>query len=137
MKAKMSFFASPALSQLIRYGIVGLTNNALLYLSYLLLVYCGSGEKLAMSLIYIIGVLTSYTFNYRWTFSQRKNRGALIRYIQMHLAGYLINFMLLHIFVDKLLFPHQLVQFLAIIVVAFFGFFTCKYFVFRDRSAHE
>lgn len=137
MKARMSFFASPAFLQLIRYGVVGLTNNALLYAGYLLLVYCGSGEKLAMTLIYIIGVLTSYTFNYKWTFSQKKNRGALIRYIQMHLTGYLINFLLLYILVDKLLYPHQLVQIFAIIVVAFFGFFTCKYFVFRDKSARE
>ncbi|AZE88310.1 hypothetical protein C4J97_1595 [Pseudomonas orientalis] len=133
----MNFFASPAFSQLIRYGLVGLANNALLYLGYLLLVYCGSDEKLAMTLIYIIGVLTSYTLNYRWTFSQRKNRGALIRYIQMHLTGYLINLTLLYLFVDKLLYPHQLVQIFAIIVVAFFGFFTCKYFVFREQSVRE
>ncbi|WP_124431982.1 GtrA family protein [Pseudomonas orientalis] len=137
MKTKMSFFASPAFLQLVRYGIVGLTNNALLYLGYLLLVYCGSGEKLAMTLIYMIGVFTSYTFNYKWTFSQRKNRAALIRYIQMHLTGYFINFILLYIFVDRLLYPHQIVQIFAIIIVAFFGFFTCKYFVFRDRSAHQ
>lgn len=133
----MSLFATPAFLQLIRYGIIGLTNNALLYSGYLLFVYCGSGEKLAMSLTYIIGVTISYTANYRWTFSQRKNRGALIRYIQMHLAGYLINFILLYILVDKLLYPHQFVQVFAIIIVAFFGFFTCKYFVFSERSVHE
>lgn len=134
MKNKMSFFVTPAFLQLIRYGIVGLANNALLYVGYLALVHFGSGEKLAMSLIYIIGVVTSYAANYRWTFSQRKNRGALVRYLQMHLTGYLINFILLYVFVDKLLYPHQLVQIFAIIIVAFFGFFTCKYFVFRERS---
>jgi len=131
----MNFFTSPAIGQLIRYGIVGLVNNSLLYLGYLLIVYSGRGEKLSMTLMYLTGVAIGYIANYRWTFSQKKNRGAVIRYVQMHITGYLINFILLYIFVDSLHYPHEIIQILAIIAVAFFGFFTCKYFVFRESSA--
>ncbi|AZO87098.1 GtrA-like protein [compost metagenome] len=130
----MSFFTTPAFGQLIRYGIVGLVNNSLLYLGYLLIVYSGSGEKLSMTLMYLTGVAIGYIANYKWTFSQRKNRGALIRYVQMHVTGYLINFLLLYTLVDTLHYPHQIIQIFAIITVAFFGFFTCKYFVFRESS---
>ena len=130
----MSFFTTPAFGQLIRYGIVGLVNNSLLYLGYLLIVYSGSGEKLSMTLMYLTGVAIGYIENYKWTFSQRKNRGALIRYVQMHVTGYLINFLLLYTLVDTLHYPHQIIQIFAIITVAFFGFFTCKYFVFRESS---
>lgn len=128
----MSFFTNPAISQLIRYGVVGAMNNCLLYLGYLFIVYSGAGKKLSMTLMYLTGVTIGYIANYKWTFSQKINRGALLRYVQMHVAGYLINLLMLYIFVDILHYPHQIIQVSAIITVAFFGFFACKYFVFRS-----
>ncbi|OOL38147.1 GtrA family protein [Pseudomonas sp. FSL W5-0299] len=130
----MNYLSSPAIGQFIRYGAVGLANNLMLYLGYLLVVYSGVGEKSAMTLMYMIGVAISFIANYKWTFSQKTNRGALVRYIQMHVAGYLINFAMLFVLVDIFHHPHELIQVLAIITVAFFGFFMCKFYVFRPSS---
>ncbi|RLU08175.1 hypothetical protein CS078_16945 [Pseudomonas prosekii] len=124
----------PALGQLIRYGVVGVVNNSLLYLGYLLIVYAGVGSKFSMTLMYLAGVIVGFLANYRWTFAQGKNHGALVRYILMHMFGYLINFLLLLIFVDGLGNPHQVVQVIAILVVAAYGFVTCKYYVFRASA---
>ena len=124
----------PALGQLIRYGVVGVVNNSLLYLGYLLIVYAGVGSKFSMTLMYLAGVIVGFLANYRWTFAQGKNHGALVRYILMHMFGYLINFLLLLIFVDGLGNPHQVVQVIAILVVAIYGFVTCKYYVFRASA---
>ncbi|RON45317.1 GtrA family protein [Pseudomonas frederiksbergensis] len=123
-----------AIGQFVRYGVVGVVNNGLLYLGYLLIVYAGGGKKLSMTLMYLMGVIIGFLANYRWTFTQDKNHGALMRYIQMHVVGYLINFLFLFVLVDTLGFAHQVVQIVAILVVAIYGFFTCKYYVFRVRE---
>jgi putative flippase GtrA len=130
----MSLLTSSATAQLIRYGVVGVANNLSLYLGYLLIVYFGCNTKISMTLMYLLGVITAYTANYKWTFSQKNNRGALMRYLKMHITGYLINLLTLYFFVDILHYPHEIVQILAILTVAVFGFVACKFFVFRSES---
>ncbi|MDH0626913.1 GtrA family protein [Pseudomonas mosselii] len=126
--------SATTLAQFIRYNIVGVTSNGLVYLGYLLLVYADVGKKLSMTLMYLIGVVLGFIANLQWTFMQGKQRGVLLRYVQMHIIGYLLNFLLLLIFSDLLGYPHQAVQAVAILVVALYGFLACKYFVFRGDS---
>ena len=54
--------------QFIRYVVVGLVSNAMLYLVYILLTRLGMGPKLAMSLLYGGGVLQTFVFNRKWSF---------------------------------------------------------------------
>ena len=82
--------------------------------------------------MYLAGVAVGYIANYRWTFKNSKNRGAIIRYVQMHISGYMINLLLLFVFVDFLKYPHQIVQISAIIVIAALSFIACKLYVFRN-----
>lgn len=56
--------------------------------------------------------------------------GAGGRYIIAHCFGYLINLVILIIFVDELGFVHQWVQAIAIVIVAAFLFLAFKFFVF-------
>lgn len=59
------------LSQLVRYGVIGLASNAIGYVLYLLLTSLGMEPKMAMSLLYGIGVLQTFLFNKRWTFGHQ------------------------------------------------------------------
>ncbi|MNF57046.1 GtrA-like protein [compost metagenome] len=122
------------MSQFIRYCTVGIISNSLLYLGYLIIVYFGIGTKTSMTLMYLSGVAFGFCANYRWTFSQLNSQGTLLRYTLMHVVGYILNLSILYVFVDKLNYPHQAVQITAILLVAIYGFFTCKYFVFRSFS---
>ena len=130
----MRVIVSPAIVQVIRYVVVGVMSNCLIYLGYLFIVYVGAGAKLSMTLMYLAGVAFGYFANYKWTFTQGANRGALFRYLQMHVAGYFMNFLLLFIFVDFFGYLHQIVQAVAIVLVAIYGFFLCKYYVFCGES---
>lgn len=51
------------------------------------------------------------------------------------MMGYLLNLILLLLFVDWLDFPHQIVQGIAIVVVAIFLFVVLRIFVFAPRLA--
>lgn len=117
--------------QLIRYGVVGVGSNVAIYLLYLLVTYLGLEPRKAVTLSYITGASIGFLANRQWTFAYR---GTLFRtfcrYTVAHLFGYLLNFMMIFIFVERLGFAHQAVQAAAIILVAGFLFAIFKYFVF-------
>jgi len=129
MKALMSRF--PALRQVIRYGVVGVLNNLLGYLIYLLVTFLWLDPKVAISVLYPVGATTAYFGHSKFSFVyQGKNTHALLRYIVAHLISYGVNFFMLYILWEKLKFPHQAVQAVAIFVCAGILFLMFKYFVF-------
>jgi putative flippase GtrA len=121
--------------QLIRYGLVGVASNATIYCVYLLITYLGVEPKAAMTLVYTLGAFIGFIGNRKWTFAHQGNAThAALRYVVAHSFGYLLNFLILYIFVDHLGYPHQWVQAAAIIIVAGFLFIVFKFFVFRERT---
>ena len=117
--------------QTIRFGLVGIISNALLYALYLILTALGIGPKLAMTLAYAIGVMQSFILNRRWTFGYRgASHDALVRYLGAHAFGYVLNWLILWFAVDRLGLGHQWVQLPAIAVVAASTFLLNRYWVF-------
>lgn len=126
--------AAPArtLSQLLRYGVVGLASNVALYLVYLGLTAAGLGHKLAMSLVYGAGVALTFFVNGRWTFTAGSLGGATFaRYVTAYGLGYALNLVLLWLLVDVGGWPHAPAQGLLILVVAGCLFLLHKFWVFR------
>ncbi len=119
------------MKQLLRFVVVGLASNVIGYLLYLLITYLGAPPKLAMTVLYGVGVITGFVGNRRYAFAPQ---GRLMvtgwRYLMVHSAGYLINLAIQIIMVDHLGYAHQLAQVLGICVVAAFLFVGFKYFVF-------
>ncbi|MBG6154501.1 putative flippase GtrA [Labrenzia sp. EL_159] len=121
------------MKQLLRYASVGLAANLIAYFVYLTLTYFSVEPKIAMTAIYISGLTASYLGNSRWTFTQsRSTLSTMIGYGCAHACGYAINFSLLYIFVDLYGFPHQIVQAVAIVIVACFLFVVFKTLVFSE-----
>lgn len=123
------------MKQLARYAAVGVASNLAGYLAYLLLTWFNVGPKLAMSLVYVTGASVGYLGNRQWTFTHNgKITSTLPKYGLAHCCGYALNFFILHIFVDKMLYPHQAVQAVAIFLVAGLLFIMFKTFVFAPLS---
>ncbi len=121
--------------QAMRFVVVGLVSNAVLYLAYLGLTAAGLGPKLAMSLTYAIGVIHTFYFNRVWSFRHQDDlHSAFIRYLLAYAYGYLLNFFLLWLGVDGLDLPHQGVQAVAIVLVAINLFLIHRYWVFATPA---
>ena len=121
------------MTQFVRYAIVGLASNLIGYLLYIVLTRLGLGPKIAMSLLYVVGVLQTFVFNKRWSFRfDGAPKPALVRYATIYALGYVINFLALMIFVDQIGLPHQLVQGVMILVVAVMLFIAQRYWVFPE-----
>lgn len=126
------------LIELAKYGLAGAALNLSGYLVFLLMTYYGVGHKLAMTILYVAGVILGFWTHRKWTFRDAGNlTGAALRYLGTHIVGYLINFALLAVFVDTLHYSYRLVQIVAIFVVAGFLFVTFKYLVFVHPASAQ
>lgn len=122
------------LIQLFRYGIVGTISNLIGYAIYLLATRLGGTPKLTMTSLYAVVVLIGFLANRQFTFSYEGHIGMVaIRYLASQMLGYLLNLTLLLLFVDWLGFAHQIVQAVAIAVVAIFLFVLSRLFVFAPK----
>lgn len=122
--------------QVIQYSVVGILSNLLGYLIYLLATFFGLDPKVAITIFYPIGASIAYFCHSKYSFLyQGKNSYAVLRYFLAHFIGYGVNFTMILVLVDKLQFPHQAVQGLAIFVVAGILFLLFKYFVFPPSEA--
>lgn len=117
--------------QFLRYAVVGVVSNMLLYLLYLALTATVIGPKVAMSVVYATGVAQTFLLNKHWTFSYRGNVAvSMLRYMITYVIGYLINLILLFCFVDVFGWSHRIVQAGAIFFVAVTLFLLLRYWVF-------
>lgn len=121
-----------------RYALVGVVTNVAGYVIYLLVTFAGAGPKATMSVLYVAGAALGFFGNRQWAF---RDSGAIgssaLLYVLCHAGGYLINFALLHVFVDRLGYPHQFVQAVAIVVVALYLFAALNLVVFRHKSGRH
>jgi putative flippase GtrA len=118
-----------------RYGVVGLASNALLYATYLGLSAAGIGHKMAMTSVYCAGVLGTFLFNRRWTFAHTGAiPGAMFRYIVTYAIGYLFNVASLAVLVDLAGLPHQWVMLVLVFACAGIIFLLQRYWCFRPET---
>lgn len=121
--------------QSIRFILVGLALNLVLFMLYLLLTSQGISPKLAMTGLFALGTMQSFIFNKRWTFTHQGFLGAsFLKYVAIYSAAYLLNLIALIVLVDNLGFTHQVVQGVTIISLALVLFLLQKFWVFRSPS---
>lgn len=120
--------------QLVKYAVVGLLNNLRGYLIYLFLTWLWLDPKIAVALMYPIGAVTAYLGHARYSFNySESNAHTFLRYTLAHLIGFGTNIGMLYLFWNQLGYPHQLVQAVAIVVVAGILFFLFRNFVFPKQ----
>ena len=121
--------------QAMRFFVIGSASNLIIYILYILLTSAGMGPKLAMSILYFIGTIQTFIFNKRWTFSHHGHHTkSFWRYVIVYATGYIANLTILKIFVDKLHYPHAIVQGATIILLAIGMFGSQKLWVFAVQK---
>ncbi len=118
--------------EILKYGSWGIFSNVAAYLTYLVLTYVGIDPKLTVAVIAPVFILIGFFVVRNYIFySNVIIYSAVIKYIVLCIIGNLINILLLFIFVDLLQYQHQVVQFLAMVLVGILFFFSMKYFIFK------
>lgn len=124
--------------QVLRFAVIGVGANAVLYFGYLLLTSQGLGHKVAMTLTYCAGVLCTFVFNRRWTFAHHGSTGqALIRFAAVYGLAYVFQLAALTAAVDVLDVPHRWAMAAIVLTSAALIFLAQKLWVFAARGEPE
>lgn len=120
--------------QLLRFGLVGLSSNAIGYLLYLGLTHLGLSPQATVGFLYPVGALVGYLGNKRLTFGHQGGWWSSgWRYLLAQSVGMGINLLMLWLFVDLMGLNHHWVQAAAIFVVATYLFAAMRWYVFALR----
>ena len=78
--------------------MVGVAQNLLGYLMYILVTYLGMSPVLAISILYPFGATLSFFGNKKYTFqATHKNSLPALKFAFVHFLGYLINVIILNL----------------------------------------
>ena len=124
-------FLSQGHIQIIKFGMTGVLSNGILYLGYIGLTFSGVEPKMAMTILFAVGIIQTFLINKQWTFKDGKNtNNRFYRYLIIYGLIYGLNFLALVIFVDWLGLLHWIVQGVMVGICGVLLFFLQKFLVF-------
>lgn len=120
-------------TQMVRFLAVGLITNGSLYAAYLAITSLGLEHKLAMTLVYVSGVVMGFLFNRNWTFRHNGQfASGFMRYASIYFAGYIVNLCGLYLLVDIFGYPHQIMQLIIGALLTIVFFIAQRYWIFKQ-----
>ena len=118
--------------QMVRFGMVGIASNVVLFLGFIILSHLGMGHKTAMTVVFFAGVLQTFLANKKWTFAHQGSTVlSFSRYIFAYALAYLFNLVILYIVVDKLGCSYVTTHGVMVFLVAGLLFFMQRYWIFK------
>ena len=125
------------LLQFIKFGMVGVTNTALSYAIYALIVWLGGHYLLASVVSFIISVAWSYLLNNRFVFQKAEGEARvwwktlLKTYLAYGITGLVLANVLLYLWIDILGVNQYLAFFINLVITIPLNFLLNKLWAFK------
>lgn len=126
--------------QLLKFGIVGVSNNLINYIAYYILLKCNIHYILANSIGYLLGIFNSYYWNNRIVFRAQKRgktRKKFFRVFVCYGFTYIITTILLFLFVEKFIIPKVFAPILVLFITVPINFLLNKFWAFKEEKNED
>lgn len=129
--------------QFIKFGLVGISNTIVFYITYCLLIFLGFHYLIASLLGFLFGVLNSFYFNNKFVFKKGKLEArnpwlVLIKtLISYGLTSYVIGSILLVLFIEGLGISKYIAPFLGLMVKIPLNFILNKNWAYKSSKMEE
>lgn len=126
--------------QFVKFGLVGVSNTLISYISYLLFVLLGCHYLIASILSFVVSVTNSFYWNNRYVFREEegKKRSWWHTYIKTFLAyastGLVLNNILLVLWVDILHISELIAPLINLVVTIPLNYLINKFWAFKSSS---
>lgn len=133
----MRITQTPIVSQVIKFGLVGVANTIINYAVYSFCVYLGVHYLLSNILGFIVSVLNAYYWSDRYVFKKKEGeyRGIVKTLLKTYLSygstSLLLASVLLYIYVDKFHISEYIAQLLVLIITIPLNFIINKFWSFK------
>jgi putative flippase GtrA len=117
-----------------RFLLVGVANTLFgLGTTYAMMYFLRVDAVPANAAGYAVGLLFSFTFNKRWTFSNRdRGAGSLLKFVLVIGAAYIVNLAVVLGAKDLFQVNPYVAQAMGIIPYTILSFLGCRYYVFKN-----
>ena len=122
------------LSQLWKFGLIGVLNNVCFYVVYLVMTNFGTSPLVSMTVCFFLAVSFSWVFNGVYTFRAVLTQVSRDRILIAYGVAYLVHFCCLWLLTHVCKLPHQLAQGAIMIFIALVMFLVQKKWVFADSG---
>lgn len=128
------------LIQLVKFGLVGVSNTVISYGTYALLIWLDMHYLLASIIAFLISVFWSYMLNSRFVFKEDEGKcrvwwKVLIRtYISYAITGLVINNILLFVWIDKLALNKYFAYCINLLITFPLNFILNKFWAFQKKT---
>lgn len=120
---RLGWGLSKLISQIIKFGLVGVLNTAITFLVIAALTLFEVNPYLSNAAGFTAGLINSYVLNSRFTFHQNFSATAALKFGTSFAVAYTLNLIALHYLVAFVTLPTITAQFIAMVVYNI-GFFT-------------
>ncbi|MBY9077520.1 GtrA family protein [Paenibacillus sp. CGMCC 1.18879] len=126
-------------NQSFRFIVVGVLNTIVGFLVFAgYLHFIGDNYFYALLTSHIIGVIHSYIWNNRWTFSvKRFSLQSVIKFILIYTITFIINYLLLSLFVSIMGLNKLIAQLISLFITTLISFFGHKYWSFSKSKNQQ
>jgi len=129
--------------QFIKFGIVGLSNTAISYIIYFLLVYFDLHYLIASIIAFFISVLNSFFWNNKYVFKkeagQKRNiaKSLVKTYVSYAFTGLFLQNVLLFVFIEFIKISKYIAPFFGLIITIPLNFVLNKLWIFNPVKHKE
>ena len=126
------------LVQFVKFGVVGLTNNAISYVIYIALIMVGMHYTPASIIGFTVSVFNSYCWNSKYVFKEDGGRiwwKTLIKtYISYAGTGIVLNNFLLFVWIDMLGISAMVAPLINLVITVPINFIMNKFWAYRKEK---
>lgn len=116
----------------IKFGIVGISNTALLLLLYYTCIYIGFSYLWANTIAWIISIFNAYYWNNKYVFnSHRSWKEKLVKTYCAYGISYSVSMALLYVFVDILRITDKIAPLLVLIITVPLNYILNRFWSFK------
>jgi putative flippase GtrA len=125
----------PLVLQLLKFGVVGVSNTLIFFLVYTLLLKVFGVWYLAASGIgFAVGAINGFLWNRAWTFRGHVGDSLTpVRWFVVQTSGLLGNLGLVYMFVDGIGLDELIGQAVTVVIVTLLTFFANRAWTFREH----
>ena len=129
--------------QFIKFGLVGISNTLIAYVTYSLCVYIKIHYLIANAIGFLISVLNAYYWSDRFVFKKKEGetRSSLWTLAKTYIAygstGLLLASIFLYVYVDRLFISEYVAQLLVLVVTIPLNFIINKFWSFKTKKVNE
>lgn len=124
------------LIQFVKFGIVGLTNNAISYIIYLILIWLGMHYTPANIIGFTVSVFNSYYWNNKYVFRNKVGRVWWKTFIKTYISyagtGIIMSNVLLLFWIDVLGFSAVIAPLISLVIIIPINFIVNKLWAYRN-----